>query len=133
MFDQLMPGLVGKCEMKVTIESTASHLGSGQVSVLASPEMIRLIERAAVSAVDHLLPGGYLTVGIHVDANHLAPTPVGMTVHARAELAEVDGHKLTFQVDASDEVERVGEGTHQRMIVRAGRFKERASAKLGGR
>ena len=130
MFPQVQAGLIGEREIRVEAAQTARHLGSGNVSVLATPEMIRLMEGAAVSAVDPLLPEGYSTVGIQVQVNHLAATPPGMRVRARAELLEVDGRKLTFRVQAFDEVEQVGEGTHQRMIVDLARFKQRVEAKL---
>ncbi len=130
MFPQIRAGLTGEREIQVEAAQTARHLGSGNVSVLATPEMIRLMEGAAVSAVDPLLPEGYSTVGIQVQVNHLAATPPGMRVRVRAELQQVDGRKLTFRVQAFEEVEQVGEGTHQRMIVELARFKQRVEAKL---
>jgi fluoroacetyl-CoA thioesterase len=130
MFPQIQVGLIGEREIQVEAAQTARHLGSGNVSVLATPEMIRLMEGAAVRAVDSLLPEGYSTVGIHVDVNHLAATPLGMHVRVRAELQEVDGRKLTFHVEAFDEIEQVGAGTHQRMIVDLAKFKQRVEAKL---
>jgi len=129
MFPQIQPGLIGEREIQVEAAQTARHLGSGSVSVLATPELIRLMEAAAVRAVDPLLPEGYSTVGIHVDVNHLAATPLGMQVRVRATLQEVDGRKLTFRVEAFDEVEQVGTGTHQRMIIDLARFKQRVEAK----
>ena len=129
MFEQIVPGLIGERETKVEVEKNARHLGSGNVSVLATPEMVRLMEGAAVKAVDHLLPDGYCTVGIRVDVSHLAATPLGMTVRARAELLAVDGRKLTFRVEAFDESEKVGEGIHQRKIINLAKFKERVEAK----
>ena len=127
----IVPGLVGQIEMVVHEENTAQHLGSGNVAVLATPEMIRLMEKAAVAAVDHLLPDGYHTVGVEVNIRHLAATPVGMRVRAQAELVAVEGRKLTFRVEAFDEVERIGEGEHRRAIIDVGRFKERVEAKRG--
>ncbi len=129
MFDRVVPGLVGEDAVRVELDKTARHLGSGQVSVFATPEMIRLMERAAVKAVDPLLPDGYHTVGVDVDVHHLAATPLGMTVRARAELLQVDGRKLLFRVEAFDDVEKIGEGRHGRMIIDVVRFKERAEAK----
>ena len=129
MFERVVPGLVGEVETRVDADKTARHLGSGNVAVFATPEMIRLMERAAVQAVDHLLPDGYRTVGVHVDVRHLAPTPVGMTVHARAELIEIEGRHLTFRVQATDDAETVGEGLHRRVIIDLARFKERTAAK----
>jgi len=130
MFPQIQAGLTGEREIRVEAEQTARHLGSGNVSVLATPEMIRLMEAAAVRAVDPLLPEGYSTVGIQLQVSHLAATPLGMRVRVRAELQQVEDRKLTFRVQAFDEVEQVGEGTHQRMIVDLARFKQRVEAKL---
>jgi len=129
MFERVVPGLAAEIETRVDVEKTARHLGSGDVSVLATPEMIRLMERAAVQAVDHLLPDGYRTVGVHVDVRHLAATPVGLTVRAKAELVQVEGRQLSFHVEASDGVEMIGEGSHKRMIIDLARFRERAASK----
>ncbi|MBC8248067.1 MAG: thioesterase family protein [Anaerolineales bacterium] len=115
--------------MVVREENTAQHLGSGNVAVLATPEMVRLMEKAAVAAVDHLLPDGYRTVGVAVNVRHLAVTPVGMRVRAQAELTAVEGRRLTFRVEAFDEVERIGEGEHRRVIIDLERFEERVKAK----
>lgn len=129
--EEIVPGLVGQSEIVVREENTALHLGSGNVAVLATPEMIRLMEKAAVAAVDHLLPDGYRTVGVEVNVRHLAATPVGMRVHIQAELVAVEGRKLTFHVEAFDEVEKIGEGEHRRVIIDVGKFKERVKAKRG--
>ena len=125
----IVPGLASECQLLVREENTAIHLGSGDVSALATPEMIRLMEKASVAAVDHLLPAGYKTVGILVNVRHLAATPMGLKVRVRAELAEVDGRRLVFRVQAHDELEKVGEGEHHRMIIDAKRFSERVSKK----
>jgi len=129
--EKIVPGLVGQIEMVVHDKSTARHLGSGNVAVLATPEMVRLMERAGVAAVDHLLPDGYRTVGVEVNIRHLAATPVGMKVRAQAELSAIEGRKLTFHVEAFDEMEKIGEGEHRRAIIDVERFKERVEAKRG--
>jgi fluoroacetyl-CoA thioesterase len=126
---EIVPGLVGQTELLVQEDNTARHLGSGNVDVLATPEMIRLMEKAAVAAVDHLLPNGYRTVGVEVDVRHLAATPVGMRVRVQAELIAVEGRKLTFRVEADDEVERIGEGEHRRIVIDVRKFRERVEAK----
>ncbi len=125
----IAPGLVGEVQSMVSEENTAKHLGSGGVEVFATPAMVMLMERAGVAAVDHLLPEGQCTVGVHLDVKHLAATPRGMNVTARAELVEVDGRKLTFQVEAFDDQEKVGEGTHQRVIIDLERFRKRVEDK----
>jgi len=68
-------------------------------------------------------------VGVEVNVRHLAATPVGMRARAQAELIAVEGRKLAFRVEAFDEVERIGEGEHRRVIINVGRFKERVEAK----
>ncbi|MBC7242389.1 MAG: thioesterase family protein [Anaerolineae bacterium] len=131
LFDNLRPGLQAEYSLVVEQEHTARHLGSGGVDVLATPEMVRMMERAAVMAVDHLLPDGYRTVGVRVDVTHKAPTPLGMTVTARAELIAVDGRRLTFRVTAADEREVVGEGIHERAIIALDRFARKIEEKRG--
>jgi fluoroacetyl-CoA thioesterase len=133
MFEAIQPGLVGEIRLVVAEEHTAKHIGSGEVKVLATPQMVLLMERAAVAAVDPLLPEGYRTVGIHLDVRHLAPTPVGFEVVATAGLVGVEGQRLTFRVQAHDELELVGEGTHQRAIVQAQAFGERVAQKAAAR
>jgi predicted thioesterase len=127
--DALRPGLKGEVELVVEPDHTARHLGSGGVEVLATPQMILLMEIAGVKAVDPLLPEGYRTVGMHLDVRHMAPTPVGMKVVVTAELLEVDGRRLTFEVQARDAEELVGEGKHQRYIIDVDRFAQGVSDK----
>lgn len=125
----IQPGLKGSVSLIVEQEHTAQHLGSGGVQVLATPQMVLLMERAGVAAVDHLLPEGYRTVGAHLDVGHTAPTPIGFEVTATAELMEVAGRRLVFHVQVQDSVEVVGEGTHQRFIINVQRFSERVAQK----
>lgn len=137
-FEAIQPGLTGEVWLVVAEEHTARHLGSGGVSVLATPQMVLLMERAGVAAVDPFLPEGYRTVGAHLDVQHLAPTPVGFQVRAMAELLEVDGRRLLFRVEVYEEPfdstdgggQLVGEGTHQRAIIHLERFRERVAQKL---
>jgi len=107
----------------------ASAVGSGLIEVLSTPSMIGLMEGAAASAVAPLLPEGQLTVGTRVDIRHLAASPLGAKVRARAELIEIDGRKLTFRVEAFDEQEEIGEGTHERAIVDPQRLLARVNQK----
>jgi len=118
-----------KTEIVVGTRDTAHHVGSGRIKVLATPVMIMLLEEAALQAVEDHLPAGYQTVGIRLDVTHIAATPVGMHVTAGAEVVAVDGRKLIFKVWADDEAERIGEGTHERIIVELERFDKRISVK----
>ena len=126
---ELKPGLRASTEILVGTRDTAHHVGSGKIKVLATPVMVMLLEEAALNAVEGLLTPGYQTVGTHLDISHIAATPVGMRVKAYAEVTEVDGRKLTFRVWAEDEIERIGEGSHERIIVEVERFDKRTHAK----
>jgi len=125
----LNPGLTGEVTTRVDTSNTAQSLGSGLVPVYGTPALIALLELAAVSAIANALPPGSTSVGTHLDVSHLAATPLGMVVHGRATLTAVEGRRLTFAVEAYDDVEKVGEGTHTRVVVDAERFVQRAEAK----
>jgi fluoroacetyl-CoA thioesterase len=127
--EALRPGLYARIAETVQPANTARQVGSGSVDSLATPEMIRLMEMAAVAAVGPHLPPGTTSVGTHVDARHLAATPVGMTVTVRAELTGVEGRRLTFHVTAHDDVGLVGEGIHTRVVVDVTQFEGRLAAK----
>ncbi len=124
-------GLVGEATLRVERAQLASVVGSGSLDVFATPALIALMERVACQAVAGHLRDGQTTVGTRIDVRHLAPTPLGMMITARAELIEVDGRKLVFHVEAFDPTEKVGEGTHERAVVDEARLVARATAKLG--
>ena len=126
----LKPGMVHEEELVVAEQHTADHLGSSGVKVLATPVMVALMEVAARNMVDPKLEPGYMTVGTGLDIKHLAATPLGMRVRARAELMRVEGHRLHFKVEAFDEREKVGEGTHTRAIVNLKRFWDKLQTKV---
>jgi fluoroacetyl-CoA thioesterase len=129
MMADLKPGLVGEAVLVVQATHTASHLGSGQVEVLATPVMIALMEEAARTLVDQRLEPGQMSVGTNLNVSHLAATPIGMRVSARAELVAVDGRRLTFKVEAFDEREKIGEGSHSRAVINLDRFMARVQEK----
>jgi fluoroacetyl-CoA thioesterase len=127
---RLKVGLVGSTELLVGVEHTAPSIGSGLVPVLATPVMINQIEAASLAAVEHLLPAGHQSLGIHLDVRHFAATPIGMRIRARAELVAIDGRTLTFRVEAHDEMDAIGDGTHERVVVNVARFDERVQRKV---
>lgn len=110
-------GLSAEVEITVSEDETAAHLGSGTIKVYATPALVALMENAAIRAVEGHLPPGHTTVGGRIDVRHLAATPVGMQVRARAELVELQGRKLNFHIQAWDEVEQIGEASHARFLV----------------
>ena len=127
---EIKPGLRGSAELVVSEAHTAPSIDSGKVRVLATPVMINLIEAAALDAVEHLLPAGYQSLGTHLDVRHVAATPVGMRVRATAEIASVDGRTIRFRVAAHDDVELIGDGTHERVSVNVAKFDQRIQRKL---
>lgn len=126
----LKPGLSAKVEIIVSETNTAAHLGSGSIAVYATPALVALMENAAVRALEGHLPDGQTTVGGQIDVRHLAATPVGMKVHARAELLEESGRKLTFKVQAWDEEKLIGEAKHIRYIVDEDKFMRKVKEKI---
>lgn len=129
MTEKLKVGIKGEARTVVTDENTAIAYGSGSVSVFATPAMVGLMEKAALSSVDPLLEEGKSTVGTRLDIEHLAATPKGMNVVATSELIEVDGRRLVFKVEAKDDNELVGRGTHERFIIPLEKFISKAEAK----
>ena len=126
---ELTPGLAAELEHLVTDDDTASRWGSGLVPVFSTPALVGLMESAAVQALSGHLAPGQTTVGAHIDVRHLAATPVGMRVRARAELTAVDGRKLTFKVQAWDAVELIGEADHERFVIDEAKFVAKVGAK----
>jgi len=127
--NELTTGLNAEITLTVTDSDTAAKWGSGLVPVFGTPSLVGLMEAAAVKALDGYLPEGQTTVGGHIDVRHLAATPVGMQVRARAELTSIDGKKLTFQIEAWDEVEKIGEALHERFVISTEKFVARTQAK----
>ena len=128
--DALKAGLRGNAELVVGDEHTAPRVGSGRVRVLATPVMINLIEAAALEAVERLLPPGHQSLGTVLNVRHIAATPVGMRVTAMAEVLEVEGRTIRFRVEARDEKELIGDGTHERVVVNVAKFDQRVQRKL---
>jgi len=129
MESELRIGLSAESEMTVELKDTAKAVGSGSAEVLATPVLISLMENAAYRAVQPLLPQGCTSVGIRMDASHLAATPVGMRARAKATLAEVVGKRLIFDIEAFDGRDKIGEARHERFVVEEARFTQKAYSK----
>ena len=129
----LQVGARGRAQCVVTEENTAAAVGSGLLPVFATPQMIALMENAAVNAVQGALEQGQGTVGTRLDVTHDAATPIGMKVWAEAEVTAVDRKKITLSVKAYDEAGPIGGGVHERFVIDTDRFLSRAEAKKGGR
>lgn len=116
------PGTRGTAEHTVTDADTATAIGSGDVEVYATPAVVALCERAAVSALAGALDAGQTSVGTAIAIDHVAPTLAGRTVTAEAVLESVEGRTLRFTVSARDPAGPIATGTHTRVIVDRERF-----------
>jgi len=128
----LAPGVSANQSLVVRDEHTAPHVGSGVAPVLATPVLVNLFESAALAAVEHLLPRGYQSLGTRLEIEHFAATPRGMRVEVVAKVTAVEGRCVRFALSARDEVEDIGRGTHERVVVSVRRFDERVQAKGRG-
>ncbi len=129
---EIRAGISGTAALVVGEEHTAPRIGSGKVHVLATPVMINLFEAAALAAIEHLLPPGYQSLGTHLDVRHIAATPVGMRIRASAVVKEVSGRTVRFRVEAHDDKELIGDGTHERVVVNVAKFDQRVQRKIRG-
>lgn len=126
---EIAPGLVGEVEIVVQPLDTADAMGNPGFLVLATPRLVSLLEDAAIRAVQPHLPAGAGTVGTRIEMKHLAATPVGMRVRARAVLREVDGRRYVYDLEAHDDLEKIAEGTHERFQITQAKFLERVAEK----
>ena len=123
-------GIKNQIELKVTLEKTAKVVGSGLLEVFSTPSMIALMEQTAAESVEKELEPGTTTVGVKINVDHLAATPIGMNVVCRSALVQVDGRKLIFEIEASDEVGVIGKAYHERFIVDSKRFMDKTLSKI---
>jgi predicted thioesterase len=122
-------GAVREEKILVTTETAIDFLGMEGARVLSTPHMIGFMERTCRNLVLQFLDAGYDTVGTHVDVRHLAAAPMGASVTFRAEITGVDGRKVNFRIEASDEKEKVGEGLHERTVINVQKFATKMAAK----
>lgn len=113
----------------VTRELTVANYHPDMPEIYGTPMMIYLMEVAAAAAMDRFLPDGWVSVGASVNVRHIAPTPVGLKVTATATVEAIDENIVHFKVEAVDEVETIGTGTHSRIPVQLDRILKRARSK----
>jgi predicted thioesterase len=123
-------GLKAEATQEVTPELTASHIGSGSLSVYATPAMAALVEHTCASKLSELLPENQTSVGVEIRVRHLAPTPVNNVVHIRAEVVSIEENLISFTAQVFDEMELVGEAEHRRAVIEIDRFLKRVDAKV---
>ena len=122
-------GTKGEQKILVTSEVAIDFLGQEGTRVLSTPHMIGYMERTCRDTVLPLLDTGYDTVGTQVNVWHLAASPIGFVVTFTAEVTSVKDRRLQFRVEARDEKEMIGEGTHERAIINVAKFATRLAEK----
>jgi len=122
-------GMSHELKIKTLPEHSARHFYPNVPDVFATPYLGGLMERVSAELIDRHLQAGEQSVGISMDLRHMAATPLGMEVRIRTEVIAVEGRKLTFRLEAFDEVEKIGEATHERFIINTEKFNSRVSEK----
>ena len=123
--DNLTIGMSAEIRLVVRKDMTVGHFVPGMPFVYATPMMILHMEMAAGSSIASYLPAGFVSVGMEVDVRHLAATPIGNEVRAIAAVKSIDLKSVLFEVEAWNEVRKIGEGTHRRGIVNVDEFEKR--------
>lgn len=125
----LTVGISNEITLEVTQEHTAAAMKSGTLEVFATPAMIALMEETCWKSVQPELEEGSSTVGTGITIHHLSATPVGLQVRCVSKLVEVDGRKLVFDVQVFDDAGLVGQGTHERFVIKNDAFFHKALKK----
>ena len=114
----------------VTGDIAIDFLGLEGARVLSTPSMILWMEKTCCNLLMQYVEAGYDSVGTEVNVKHLAAAPLGASVTFRAEVLAVNERRITFRVEAADEKEKIGEGTHERTIINIARFASKMAAKF---
>lgn len=122
MFDHIRLGLSAEKSIEVTRELTIAVLSEQLPAVYSTPAMILLMEVTSSEAIQPHLPPGHISVGVEVNIRHLAATPMGERVTATAKVIDIVNNLVRFEVEARDEKQLIGSGTHTRAMVELERF-----------
>jgi predicted thioesterase len=123
------PGMTHELHHKTKPEDSAQRFYPHLPDVFATPFLVGLMERASAELINVHLQPGEQSVGIGMDLKHMAATPLGMEIRVKTEVTAVEGRKLTFRLEAHDEVEKIGEATHERFIILADKFNSKVAEK----
>jgi predicted thioesterase len=124
-------GETGELAIPTDAKHAVEFAGDGMPAVVSTPHLVGFLERTArLTLAPHLEPDER-SVGIELDLRHLAPTPIGQTIHCTARVIAVDGTRISFQIEARDAHEVILRGVHRRAIIRTESFTRRVQAKAG--
>ena len=124
-------GEIGELAVPTDMTHVVEFHGDGMPAVVSTPNIIQFLERTARHTLTPHLEADERSVGLEIDIRHLAPTPVGQTIHCRAQVIAVDDRKVTFQIEARDQYEVIVRGLHKRAVIRIGSFSRRVKEKGG--
>lgn len=122
-------GMSKELTLKTLPEHSAQRFFHNLPNVFATPFLGGLMEQVCASLIDEHLEPGMQSVGMSMDLKHLAPTPLGMEIKVVCEVTAIEGRKVTFKLEAFDEVEKIGEATHERFLIKADKFNARVVEK----
>ncbi len=126
--DGLKVGMKDTLEWEVTERYTTAR---GEFKVFSTPSMCLMAELASQKLVAAYLKPGQGQVGVTISIRHMAATPMGKTVRAEVELTGIDRRRLTFHVQIFDDVEQVGDVTHERFVIDVDKYTDRLKKKVG--
>lgn len=129
MSSPFQPGMTHELTVKTGPEYSAQKFYPHLPDVFATPFLVGLMERVSAELMNKHLQPGEQSVGISMNLKHTAATPLGMEVRVKTELVSVEGRKLTFQLEAFDEAEKIGEAVHERFIIQVDKFNSRVAQK----
>ena len=124
-------GEVGELAIPTDMKHAVEFAGDGMPAVVSTPNIIQFLERTARHLLTPHLEADERSVGLEIDIRHLAPTPIGQTIHCTARVMAVDGSKISFQIEARDQHEVIVRGLHKRAVIRTESFTKRVKAKGG--
>jgi fluoroacetyl-CoA thioesterase len=117
MKSELIPGITHEITELTEEKHAAPHLAAEGRFVFSTPSMIGFMERCSVALIKPYLDEGESSVGYKVNITHLAGTPIGQKVRTISKVESIDGRRITFAVECHNEKEKIGEGTHVRVII----------------
>ena len=129
MKESVKPGMVGEEVFVVEEKHLIDFVHDGMPEILCTPWLVWFLEHAARSAVLPVLEPGESTVGVVVNVQHLAATPLGERVVCRARVISVDGNQVAFHLEAHDGHEQIARGTHKLRIIQAARLARKVETK----
>jgi len=122
-------GATGELAFKVELRHAIDFADGGMPAVLSTPNLVGFLERTARDTLAACLEPDERSVGMEIELRHLAPTPIGHTVHCTARIIQAEGREVTFQVEARDDREVIARGMHRRGVVRVHHFAKRVQEK----